>query len=114
MKKLAFFCLLSAFLFAGCDGAYKHNLKQMGKSVERNFVLSDINNNISTTLEEVRPISYIELTDQQKETPHDKYLGQFYIKGTWFYIGSSLIYNMNDTIQCYFDKNLKYLRRKKE
>ncbi len=114
MKKLIFFCLVLVVSFAGCDGLYKYNLKQMGKAVERHFMYSDIENNISTKLESVRPIAYEELTDDRKETPDDAYLGQFHIKGSWFYIGSSLIYNMDDTISCYFNKDLKYLRTKKE
>jgi len=113
MKK-SLFIVIAFILFTGCDGAYKHNLQQMGKAVERHFMYNDLNNNISTTLDWVHPISYIELQDNKKDKPEDFYLGEFHVKGKWSYIGSSLVYNMNDTISCYFDKDMKYLRTKKD
>lgn len=112
MKKSLYFIFAMA-LFVACDGAYEYNLKQMGKAVERHFMYNDLNNNISTAIDFVHPISYIELDSNQKETPEDFYLGEFYVKGKWSYLGSSLVYNMDDTISCYFDKNMKYLRTMK-
>lgn len=113
MKKSIFICMLLGLL-CSCNLSYKNNLKQMGKAVEGHFMYNDLNNNITTTLEWVRPLSYIELTDAEKKQPEDAYLGQFYIKGKWSYMGSSLVYNMDDTIFCYFTKDLKYLRTKKD
>ena len=112
MKKIVFSGLVIV-LFISCGMKKDYNLQQMGKSIERHFKYNDEKQNTITTLELVQPISYDKLDEDQKEQPEDTYLAKFYVRGKWTRAESSLVYNMNDTISCYFDKDYKYLRTKK-
>lgn len=112
MKKILLISF-TTFLFGACGIKYNSDLEKMGKSLESHFKYNDQKQNTVTTLELLQPLSYEKLEDNQKEKPEDTYLTRFYVRGKWNTIGSSLIYNMNDTISCYFDKDLKYLRMNK-
>lgn len=50
--------------------------------------------------------------DQDNEKREDVYFARFYVGGRWAYKNSSLIYNQNDTISCYYENDRKYLRLK--
>lgn len=107
------FLLFSVIFFlSSCSLSYEYNLNQMSKGLERHFQYNDQEKNIITNIDFIKPLSYIKLGNDDRVMQDDVYLARFYVKGKWMNDGSSLVYNINDTIACYFDKNMRYLRMK--
>ncbi len=115
------------FSFVSCDITYTRRMEQMVANVKLHFREGDEKNKTITTIKQITPISYEEMAEEDKQTPEDTYILKAYVSGNWRYKGehhetdsvkvflaqSGRVYNMNDTIEVIFDKDYKFLRRKK-
>ena len=112
IKIISVFTLIS--LLASCERlTYDHRLKQMGKMVENHFKYNDKENEVVTTLKTFVPISYERIAKSDTVNADAEFLFRAYVQGYWHYHNSNLVYNMNDTIEVFFDKDYNYLRTKK-
>jgi predicted RNA-binding protein len=82
----------------------------MGELVKQHIKYRDIDNNTITKIEYLQPVSYEKIPEDKRSDPKEEYVCKIYMQGTWAYVDSYRIYNINDTINCYFDKDLKVLR----
>lgn len=108
MKKIALIIVVSLFSFSCKNNNY--NLEVMGKAVERHFKYNDEENEIHTVIETLKPISYSAIDKTMREQPNDAYLCKVYVKARWSYLEGSRVFNINDTLDCYFDQDLKFNR----
>lgn len=115
MRKFMYVIIL--FLaFGACNEKEKKDpvLIEMEKSVKHHIMLNDAEKSMITDLKYVVPISYAPIPENEKLQPRDAYLGRVYLLGKSSYVNSSRIYNIDDTLSCYFDKDLKFLRWDKD
>lgn len=83
---------------------------KMDKSFKIYIRDNDVRKDLVTNLKRVEVLSYVETTDETRENPDEKYEAQVFMYGTTALMGSSRIYNMKDTVTCYFDKDFRMLR----
>lgn len=106
MRMYIFFIIL--FLaFVSCK---EERLNNMGEAVERQFMYKDQENKTKTVIERCVAISYDEIDENKREQTEDYYLTKVYVRGRWSYLEGSRVYNIDDTLNCYFDKDTKFLR----
>ena len=111
MKKIFFATILLILLFVACENNKQQRmLSDMGKAIRHHIMINDVDNNLVTKIKYVTPISYQELTDRDKPEAKDAYSCKVYLVATSSYMNSSRIYNIDDTLTCYFDKDIKFLR----
>lgn len=109
MKK--YILLLSILLGAvSCNISNQYTLDKMGESAKQHIKYRDIDNNTITKIEHFQPISYTKLSKEERKSENEVYLCKIYMQGTWAYANSFRIFNINDTINCYFDKDYKVVR----
>lgn len=99
---------LSMFYFS-CN-SYNNDLERMGESVRQSFRYSDADNGTVTKIEYLKAISYEKIPEEQRPEPDDVYLCRVYVKGTWSYYNSHRIFNIDDTLDCYFNKSKTFIR----
>lgn len=111
MKKyiLIFIGVMLIPLFSSCDS---HRLEEMENSYRSHIRMADEENNMHTKLEAVVPISFIKLKEDEKVDERDVYLAKIYVVSKSWYSGGSRVFNLNDTLEVYFDKNRRYIRTK--
>lgn len=109
MKKILLTILLT-LAFVSCTNRYDYNLIEMKKAFERRVFNKDIENNTQTTIQYLKALSYEEIPLAQRKDSSEMYLAKIYLKSRWVYLNSSRIYNVDDTLDCYFDKDLNLLR----
>lgn len=111
MKKniLTIICLCCFIAFPSCESK---KMEDMAGSYRAHIRESDEENNMKTILEEVVPISFVELNDNEKQEERDKYLARIYVLSKSWYIGGQRVFNVNDTLEMYFDKNRNFIRIK--
>lgn len=111
MRKLLYVTILF-LVFAACTEKEKKDpmLIEMEKAVKHHIMLNDAEKGIITDLKYIVPISYEQIPENGKQQPDDVYLGKVYLQGKSSYVNSSRIYNIDDTLTCYFDKDVKFLR----
>lgn len=115
MKKICFITLLLALVLAACgDRKQERMLSDMGKAIRHHIMINDVDNNLVTNIKYVTPISYEELSEGNKQDAKDAYSCRVYLVATSSYMNSSRIYNIDDTLTCYFDKDIKFLRWDKQ
>lgn len=100
---------MSLSVLSSCDN---RKLEEMGDSYRLHIRTSDEENSMHTQLEAVVPISFIELKDEEKIDELDVYLAKIYVVSKSWYSGGSRVFNLNDTLEIYFDKNRNYIRIK--
>lgn len=114
MKKIfPLFIILSCFLASCSELVEKNNLAEMRDSFERHIKAKDEENGMASKIEMIHAISYKELSEDEKVESEDAYLTKIYLVSTSWYIGGSRVFNTNDTIDVYFNKNKRFLRIKK-
>jgi hypothetical protein len=86
------------------------DLDKMGEAVKSHFKYRDADNGTITKIEEVNALSDDKIPEDKRENPDEVYLCKVYVRGTWSYANSFRIYNINDTIDCFFSKNKTLLR----
>ena len=82
--------------------------------MEKSFKLyirdNDLKKDLVTNLKRVEVLSYVENPVEVREAPEEKYEAKVYMYGTTSYMNSARIYNIKDTLTCYFDEKLIMLR----
>lgn len=110
MKKSSFLFVAILSFFSFSCSSYDYDLKKMGEAVKSHFRYRDMENGTKTTIEYLKALSYEKLPEEKRENPDDYYLCKVHIKGTWAYDNSFRIFNMNDTLNCYFSKSKTFVR----
>jgi len=115
MKKYFFLCIIIFGYFStSCSELVeKNNLAEMRDSFERHIKATDEEKGMASKIEMIHAISYEELKDSEKIEPEDAYLTKIYLVSQSWYIGGSRVYNTNDTLDVYFNKNKRFIRIKK-
>ncbi|MDU1892297.1 MAG: hypothetical protein E6767_16555 [Dysgonomonas sp.] len=108
MKKFMFLLLTSVF-FTSCT-SYQQDLDKMGQAVKSHFKYRDADNGTITKITYLEPLSYETIPEDKRKKEDEAYLFKAYVKGTWKYPESSLIYNIDDTVKCYFSSKKVFLR----
>ncbi len=108
MKKYIFylFILFSIISLASCQS----DLDNMGQAVKSHFKYRDADNGTITKLEEVKALSYDKIPEGQRANADEVYLCKVYVRGTWRYAESYRIYNIDDTLDCFFSKSKTFVR----
>jgi len=108
MKKYIFsvIVLFCTFSLISCQS----DLDKMGQAVKSHFKYRDTDNETITKIEEVKALSYDKIPEDKRENPDEIYLCKVYVRGTWSYANSFRIYNIDDTLDCFFSKNKTFLR----
>lgn len=109
MKKYTLL-LLIVFGLSSCDINYQSNLNKMGDAVRQHIRYRDADNGTITKIENFQPVSYEKIPEDKRQKPDEVYLFKVYIQGTWAYDNSYRIFNINDTVNCYFDGDRRILR----
>lgn len=81
---------------------------KLARSFKTYIKSNDEKKELITDLKEVEVISYSEISNQ--ENAEEKYEAQIFMRGTTSYSKGSRIYNLNDTVSCFFDESLTMLR----
>lgn len=104
--------LLSSLMLFSCNQNAREqtNMIKMNKSFKTYIRDNDIRKDLVTDLKRVEVLSYVENPEEKREHPDEKYEAQVYMYGTTSFMNSSRIYNMKDTVTCYFDENFRMLR----
>lgn len=84
--------------------------KAMDASFHKYIKDNDIRKDLVTKLRFVSVLSYKELSGDPENPEGEKYEATVYMQGTSGYSYSAKIYNIDDTVTCYFDKDLNMLR----
>ncbi|MDH6309293.1 hypothetical protein M2451_002821 [Dysgonomonas sp. PFB1-18] len=102
---IAVFCIT----FSACT-SQSYDLERMGDAVKSHFRYRDQDNGTVTKIEYLKALSYEKIPEDKREKPDEEYLCKVYVKGTWAYDNSYRVFNMNDTLDCFFDKSKSLLR----
>lgn len=102
--------LLFTFIFSACDNRDKTKIA-MDKSFREFIKENDKKTNYNTRIQHVDIISYIALEDSNRQNENEVYEAKVHFMATTSYEGSMKIYNINDTITSFFDKDLKMTRK---
>jgi len=109
MKKYILSLLIAVGLFS-CEVNNQRNLDKMGDAVRQHIRYRDADNGTLTKIENFKPLSYEKIPENKRENPDEVYLLKVYMQGTWAYDNSYRIFNINDTINCYLDKDKNIIR----
>lgn len=109
MKKYILIMVVAVSVLSGCT-TKEYDLEKMGDAVRSHIRYRDADNGTITKIEVLDPVSYDKIPEDKRESPDEVYLCKVYIKGTWTYAGSYRVYNMDDTLRCYFSKSKTFLR----
>lgn len=110
MKKFAILMLIISCFWSYSCSSYDYDLEKMGEAVQSHLKYRDADNGTITKIEYLKAVSYKEISQNEREKPDEAYLCKVYIKGTWAYMDSYRIYNIDDTLNCFFTKNKTFLR----
>lgn len=110
MKRYIFFIVfIGCFFLSGCN-SYEYDLQRMGEAVQKHFRYRDAENGTKTTINYLKALTYEEIPEAQRKQPEEYYLCKVHIQGTWVYDNSYRIFNMDDTLDCFFSKSKVFLR----
>lgn len=111
MKKIIYIVVLSCISLCACDDKRQElMLNDMAKEIRHHITINDADKNLRTKIKYLTPLSYEELAEEDRQEANDAYRCKVHLVGTSSYQNSSRIYNMNDTLTCFFDKDIKFLR----
>ena len=111
MKYIKISLLLLIITFACTNTAREKQIKSdMNKAFKVYIQNNDLRKDLVTKLTLVETISYKELGEERQENSEEVYEAKILMRGTTSQMYSAKIYNLNDTVTCYFDENLKMLR----
>lgn len=110
MKKyIPLIATVISILFFSCS-SYNNDLERMGGAVKQHFKYKDIDDGTVTNISYLKAVSYEEIPEAEREDPNEVYLCKVYMKGTWSYYNSNRIFNVDDTLNCFFDKSKTFIR----
>lgn len=98
------FCL---YYLYSCNS---YDLDRMGDAVKSHMRYSDAEKGTITKIKNLKALSYEKIPEDKREKPEEVYLCKVYIQGTWSYEDSYRVFNINDTIDCFFSKDKTFLR----
>lgn len=101
MKKSIFYILLVIGIFSCSNSQY--DLDKMGAAVKQHIRNNDADNGTITKIDNIKAISYEKIPEADRVHSDDVYRCRVFIQGRWSYLNSNRIFNMNDTINCYFN-----------
>lgn len=110
MRILLTVLFFSLTVFSCTQSKDKAIRNKMDLSFHKYIKDNDIRKDLVTKLKLVKVISYKELPLENSEAENEKYEAMIYMRGTSGYSYSAKIYNIDDTVACYFDKDLNMLR----
>lgn len=102
--------ILIALMFSACDNRDKTKIA-MDKSFKEFIKENDQKTNYNTRIQHVDIISYTALDDSNRQNENEMYEAKVHFMATTSYEGSMKIYNIDDTITSFFDKDLKMTRK---
>lgn len=108
MKKILV-VLIVGLISVSCS-TRQYDLDKMGEALKSHLRYRDADNGTITKIDYLEPISYEKIAEDQRSEPDEVYLFKAYIRGTWSYADSYRVFNLDDTIKCYFSKNKTFLR----
>lgn len=108
MKK--YMLLLLILVSVSACNFYQADLDKMEKAARQHIRYRDADNGTQTNVTYFKALSYEEIPEGERKTPEDFYLCKIYMQGTSSYYNSSRIYNINDTLNCIFNKNKVFMR----
>lgn len=110
MRKCIFAVLIMmSVLFFSCS-FYSNDLNRMGAAVKQHFRYKDADEGTVTNISYLKAVSYDEIPEVERADPQEIYLCKVYVRGTWYYYNSQRIFNIDDTLNCFFDKNKTFIR----
>lgn len=110
MKRYILFPIIAIFFFMQACSSYDYDLVKMGEAVQSHMRYRDADNGTKTTINYLKALSYEKIPEEKREKPDEYYLCKVHIQGTWVYDNSYRIFNMDDTLNCYFSKRKAFLR----
>lgn len=90
------------------------NPEKMERAVKRYIKNNDAEKGLRTYIERIETISYEQIPEDKKMESEDVYICQMLLVAKSAYEGSGRVYNINDTMTCYFDKEIRFLRWNKK
>jgi len=108
MRKLIFYTALIVGLLSCSNSQY--DLDRMGTAVRQHIRASDPDNGTITKIERLEAVSYEKIPEDKRGNPDETYLCKVLIQGTWSYYNSNRIFNVNDTVNTYFNSKKVFLR----
>lgn len=109
MKQLTILGAITILLlFAACDKTGREKVA-MNKAFRAYIAQNDSIKNYNTKIEHVEIVSYERLTYVDTVEHKDAYEARVRFVATTAYEGSKKIYNINDTVVSYFDKDLNMI-----
>lgn len=110
MKKyISLLFILSCFAYSSCS-SYSYDLEKMGDAVKQHLRYRDADNNTVTKIDYLKAVSYEKIAEDKRMNPDEEYLCRVYVKGVWSYAGSYRMFNIDDTLNCYFTDKKTFLR----
>lgn len=114
MKKILFI-IASLFILGACgDKRQELMMNNMTKAIKHHIMINDVDKNLETKIKYITPLSYEVLSEDNKIEADDAFRCKVHLVATSSYMNSSRIYNIDDTLTCFFDKDIKFLRWDKE
>ncbi|WP_108822431.1 hypothetical protein [Dysgonomonas sp. Marseille-P4361] len=110
MKKYSFLLVFMASVLLESCTFYGNDLEKMGASVKQHFKYKDVEEGTVTNISYIKALSYDEIPEDEREEENEIYLCKVYVRGTWAYYNSQRIFNIDDTLDCYFNKSKTFIR----
>lgn len=114
MKRSLFILLILSCMFSCGKVSHDANLEKMGRAVKKYIKSNDAEKNLRTAVELLEPLSYEEIPEDKRIEKEDAYVCKVHLIAKSAYEGSARIYNINDTMTCYFNDKIQFLRWEKE
>lgn len=108
MKKFVLFAIMIVGMFSCSNSQY--DLEKMGDAVKQHIRYRDTENGTTTKIEHIKALSYEKTPEDRRENPDEVYTCRVFIQGTWAYANSNRVFNINDTIDCYFSSGKQFIR----
>lgn len=101
--------LISVSYLTSCDSRDKTKIA-MDKAFKKYIAKNDSIKNYNTKVVKIETISYNKIAPNAVDSTEEVYQAQVYFVGSTAYEGSIKVYNINDTVTSYFDKDLNMTR----
>ncbi|MDR2955712.1 MAG: hypothetical protein LBV43_11585 [Prevotella sp.] len=110
MRKFCFLIITVLFIGGISCTSKSYDLERMGEQVKQHLRYRDTENETITKITYIKALSYEKIPESERANSEEEYLCKVYMRGTWSYYNSYRIFNIDDTIDCYFNKNKAFIR----
>lgn len=114
---LYIFCFFTLFSIYSCNNQKEIAQKQkrqelikVDKALRNYFFNKNATSLYHTEIKKIVPISVSEIPDSLKKSSNEAYISDVYFVATIRMYQGNRVYNVNDTIQCFLNKNFDVLR----